>query len=98
MRYAGNANDPWNALLGYYLQSEIVSGSGAPDRGLKRARFAVLEDLNSPGVLLELGFITNARTARLLQTQDYRNRLADAVAKGVRRYRQTLVRLHQAGQ
>ncbi|MBC2604067.1 N-acetylmuramoyl-L-alanine amidase [Puniceicoccus vermicola] len=95
-RYPGNANDPWNALLGYYLQSEVASATGVPDRGLKRARFAVLEDLKSPGVLLELGFITNQRTGRLLQTQGYRERLADAVVRGVRRYRQTLVRLHQA--
>lgn len=95
MRYAANSNDPWNALLGYYLQSEIAGRTGLPDRGLKRARFSVLEDLASPGALLELGFITNNSTARLLQSQPYRERLADAVVNGVRRYRQTLVRLHQ---
>ncbi|MGE9290138.1 MAG: N-acetylmuramoyl-L-alanine amidase [Puniceicoccales bacterium] len=97
-RYQANVNDPWNALLGYYIQRELIAATGVPDRGLKRARFTVLEDLNSPGALLELGFVSNNKTARLLQTAEYRNRLANAVASGVRRYRQTLVRLHQAKQ
>jgi len=92
--YAGNQNNPWNSLLGFYLQREIVSGTKLPDRGLKRARFAVLEDLPCPGVLLELGFVTNPQTARLLRSLEYRNQLADSVTRGVLLYRKTLMRLH----
>ncbi|MEM0965577.1 MAG: N-acetylmuramoyl-L-alanine amidase [Verrucomicrobiota bacterium] len=91
--YPGNANDHWNALLGFYIQSEMVKGTGLPDRGLKRARFTVLEDLDSPGALLELGFLSNSQTALLLKQPAFLNRLADAVTQGVLRYRRTLMRL-----
>ena len=88
-----NANDPWNALLGYYLQRDLLAGSGLPDRGLKRARFAVLEPLDCPGALLELGFVTNPSTAALVKDPAFRERLAEAVVEGVLRYRRTLVRI-----
>ena len=93
--YPGNVNDPWNALLGYYVQSELVRATGLPDRGLKRARFAVLETVRSPAALLELGFITNQQTALRLREAGYRERLAESVARAVVRYRTTLMRLHQ---
>jgi len=91
--YTANANDPWNALLGYYLQAELVRTTRLPDRGLKRARFAVLEELRSPGALLELGFISNDQTAQLLRDPRYRERLAESVVSAVQKYRQTLIRL-----
>lgn len=96
--YPGNRNDPWNALVGYYLQRELVAATGLPDRGLKRARFAVLETLDCPGVLLELGFLSNPSTAALLRDSAYRDRLADAVAAGVERYRRTMDRLRASDQ
>lgn len=92
-KYPANANDPWNALLGYYLQSEILGTTRLPDRGLKRARFTVLEGLNSPGALLELGFISNNQTALLLKKSEYRARLSEAVVNAVLKYRRALVRI-----
>lgn len=91
--YPGNRNDPWNALLGYYLQAELVRATGLPDRGLKRARFAVLESLECPGALLELGFLSNRATAVRLKDPAWRDLLAEAVVRGVERYRKTLRRL-----
>ena len=44
--YPGNRNNPWNALIGYYVQREVVTGLKASDRGLKRGRMAVLKTLN----------------------------------------------------
>ena len=91
--YSGNRSDAWNALLGYYTQREVVAGLNARDRGLKRARFTVLRDLLMPGMLVEGGFLSNTADARNIGSAGYRQKLADAVAAGVRSYQQTLTRL-----
>lgn len=53
------------------------------DRGMKRARFAVLRRAVTPAVLVECGFVTNPRDARLLNDARWRARLADSIARGI---------------
>ncbi|MEY3481391.1 MAG: hypothetical protein RIQ71_2166 [Verrucomicrobiota bacterium] len=53
------------------------------DRGMKRARFAVLRRAVTPAVLVECGFVTNPRDARLLNDAKWRARLADSIARGI---------------
>ena len=53
------------------------------DRGMKRARFAVLRRAVTPAVLVECGFMTNPRDARLLDDPRWRARLADSIARGI---------------
>ncbi len=90
--YAGNRLDPNNLLLAYQLQKALVARTGAEDRGVKRARFAVLRELNCPGVLLELGFISNAAEERRLGSAAYQEKLARAIAEGVVAYRRSLLK------
>jgi N-acetylmuramoyl-L-alanine amidase len=87
---AGNANDPWNALLGYHLHRELVQGLKVPDRGLKRARWAVLRPAPCPAVLVESGYLSNDAEARLIATPAYRQQIAAAIAKGVAAYASAL--------
>ena len=82
----GNLNDPWNALLGYHMHSQVLAKLGSADRGLKRARFAVLRMVNSPGVLIEAGYLSNNDEAKKIATAAYRQSLAEALAQGVRGY------------
>ena len=91
--YPGNANDPWNTLLGYYLQTRLVDALKAPDRGLKRARFRVLRDLQMPGLLLEAGFISNDTEGRNIGSAAYRNRIVEAILAGLLTYERTAERL-----
>lgn len=63
--------------------SPIFSANGMPDRGMKTADFAVLRGTNMPAILLELGFIDNARDAKYISTDDFQNKVAEAVAKAV---------------
>jgi hypothetical protein len=56
------------------------------DRGVKRARFAVLRGANVPAVLIEGGFMTHPRDARNLHSVEWRERLAEAVAQGIIEY------------
>lgn len=92
-RYPGNANDTWNLLLGFYVQRQMQESLPVKDRGLKRARFVVLRDLEIPGILIEGGFLSHDAEARRVATSAYRERLATAITKGVSTYRRTIHRL-----
>ena len=63
---------------------------GVPDLGVKQAPFVVLIGARMPSVLSEVSFLTNAHDARLLSTDDYRDRIADALFDGIQRYQQSL--------
>lgn len=82
----GNRNDPWNALLGYHMHDQVLGKLGSADRGFKRARFAVLRLVNSPGVLIEAGYLSNNDEAKRIATPAYRQALAEALAQGVKAY------------
>jgi N-acetylmuramoyl-L-alanine amidase len=58
------------------------------DGGVKTAGFFVLVGARMPSVLFETSYISNALEERRLATDDYRQRLADAVVNAVRAYRQ----------
>ena len=92
-RYDGNDQDPWNTLLGYYVQRSLVQTMGGTDRGLKRARFLVLKHLNCPGVLLELGFVSNPDTAQKLRSATFRQSLAQSLYDGIIQYHKRLQRI-----
>lgn len=85
-RYGGNRFDGENLFLAYSIQSALLRRTKAVDRGVKRARFAVLKDLNAPGVLVELGFISNPREEHLLNNRAYVEELARGIAEGILRY------------
>ncbi len=91
--YPGNRNNEWSTLVGYYVQRELTNSLKTPDRGLKRGRWDVLRTLECPGLLIEAAFVTNSKEARMLKTQAYRQRIAQAIATGVFRYQRTINRL-----
>jgi hypothetical protein len=53
------------------------------DRGMKRARFAVLRRATTPAVLVEGGFMSNPRDAKLMTDEKWRERLAESIAQGI---------------
>jgi len=58
------------------------------DRGMKRARFAVLRRATVPAVLVECGFLSHPRDAQQLQSMSWRDRLAESIALGILEYSQ----------
>jgi len=66
------------------------SDSHARDRGIKKAPFVVLIGASMPSVLSEIGFISNAHEESIMKKPEYRERLAEALYKGLSSYASTL--------
>lgn len=75
--------------LARYIQSGLVRGIGAAspktamNRGVKHAAFAVLLGAAMPSVLAEVSFLSNARDEALLQTSQFRERVAASMYAGL---------------
>jgi N-acetylmuramoyl-L-alanine amidase len=88
----GNATDDQNILLAYQVQQALVRSLGMDDRGVRRARFAVLREATMPAVLVEGGFLTDPDEARGIRNQDHRQELAQAIVDGVLAYKRLVER------
>lgn len=73
-------------LLAQDVQSELVAALGLPDRGVKSAGFYVLRHTVMPAVLVEGAFLSNPSEALLLADANVRQRIAEAVGRGVERF------------
>ena len=74
---------PRSSRLAANIQREIVRPYGAKNRGIKPGRYYVLRKNKRPAVLVELGFISNANENNSLQKSHIRQKLAEAVARGI---------------
>jgi len=77
------------------LQTSLytVSAKGnaaARDRGVKKAPFVVLIGASMPSVLAEIGFLTNSGDEALLRRPEHRQKIAEALYKGIAAYADTL--------
>jgi N-acetylmuramoyl-L-alanine amidase len=57
-----------------------------PTRAVKQKSFAVLRNIRLPSVLIECGFLSNRRDAALIKDSGGRDRIANGIAGGIRRY------------
>ena len=62
----------------------------AKDRGIRKAPFVVLIGAQMPSVLAEIGFLSNSREEALLNKPDHRQKLAEALYRGLFKYSQAL--------
>lgn len=81
-----NAYDAANAILGFALQSNHVKASKRSDRGLRRARYAVLKNGPCPAALVECGFLSNPAEETLLNSVSFRENVARGIANGILSY------------
>ena len=68
------------------IQTELVRELGLTDRGVKEAGFYVLRHTVMPAVLVEGAFLTNPNDLAMLADPAVRQRIAEAVGRGVRRF------------
>jgi len=73
-------------LLAYQVQKSLVRNLGAEDRGVRRARYAVLRDAVMPAILIEGGYMTHPVEGRKIFSDAYRRQMAQAIVKGILAY------------
>jgi N-acetylmuramoyl-L-alanine amidase len=83
---AGNRHEPSSLLLAYQVQKSLVKNLGVEDRGVRRARFAVLRDSTMPAILIESGYMTHPVEGKKIFRDAYRRQLAQAIVKGILAY------------
>jgi N-acetylmuramoyl-L-alanine amidase len=59
---------------------------GIRDRGVKEAQYVVLTGTSMPAILAEVSFVSSPTDESELQNQAYRQRIAEALYKGIARY------------
>ncbi len=57
--------------------------SGAVDGGTDEGRYNILSDTEMPGVLIEVGYMSNGEEAASLTDDAYQNDMAKGIAKGI---------------
>ena len=83
----GHDTDMASFALARAVHTALVGYLDPVDRGLKRARFAVIRTARVPAILVECGFLTNPFEARLIATDAHREKTAKAIAEGISDYK-----------
>jgi N-acetylmuramoyl-L-alanine amidase len=78
--------DEESKVLAGYLQKSLVETLKAEDHGIHKGDLHVIRNSPPPAVLLEVGFITNKKERELLQTPEYQQKIAEAIADGLVKY------------
>jgi N-acetylmuramoyl-L-alanine amidase len=89
---AGSKVDAQSMALSVCIYHSLLGHIPEFDRGIKRARFAVLRLTEVPAVLVEGGFLTERGESRLIAKKDWRGKLAQAISVGIENYRALAVK------
>jgi len=83
--FPNNACDAENLQLAVRLHTALLRATGEEDRGVRRARFiGVLHGQRHPAVLVEGGYLSNPREAKRIESPEFRQKLAQAVADALK--------------
>ena len=83
----GSAVDAQSLALSACIYHSLLGHIPEYDRGIKRARFAVLRLTKVPAVLIEGGFLTEQGQCKLIAQKEWRAKLAHAISVGIESYR-----------
>src|SRR6266700_2238729 len=83
----GSIVDAQSMALSACIYHSLLGHLPEYDRGIKRARFAVLRLTKVPAVLIEGGFLTEKGECKLIAQKDWRTKLAHAIGVGIESYR-----------
>lgn len=86
----GNRFDAQNVLLAYHIQRAMVRGLGSEDRGIRRARWAVLRAPEMPAVLVEAAFMTHPVESKKIYSAAHRQKMAQAITSGILAYKRAV--------
>ena len=95
LQMPGNDFDNASLALANCVHHSLLGKLPIGDRGVRRARFAVLRLTHAPSILVEGGYMTNGEDSRQINDPAWRQKLAEAIATGVRSF-QDVVQYKQA--
>ena len=76
--------------LAGYIQAYMIQQTHMTNRGVKHANYHVIrETTRNPAVLVECGFVSNSRERAGMMAGQYRERIAEGIAKGILAFRMT---------
>lgn len=81
-----NINMEKSVTLAENVLKNLVENTKFQKRQVLGARFTVLATSKVPAILVEAGFITNRQESKNLNSTWYQKRIANAIAKSVRKY------------
>ena len=87
---AANRDENKSLMLAYEMEKSLVTNLRANDRGVRRARFAVLRDTTMPAILIEGGYMTHPVESKKIYDSTYRSELAAAIIKGIAAYQKVM--------
>jgi len=73
--------------LGAIVQSELDNKLSLPNRGVKQAGFYVLIGASMPCILIETAFISNQKEEKLLRSDDFQEKVAEAIMESVKKFK-----------
>jgi N-acetylmuramoyl-L-alanine amidase len=78
-----------SAALAESIQNELNTLLHTDNRGIKQAPFRVLVGATMPAILVETAFISNPEEAKKLATPEFRQSIAEAIARAIASYLQS---------
>jgi N-acetylmuramoyl-L-alanine amidase len=84
---AGSAVDAQSFELSVAVYHSMLGHLTEFDRGIKRARFAVLRLSTIPAILVEGGFLSETNDSKSVANPAWRTKLAEAISIGIENYR-----------
>jgi hypothetical protein len=70
-------------VLAKEVLKELVVAAGMPSRGVKEGNFQVIRETDCPAILIEFGFVDNAKNAKVISRADMPHIYGNAVTKAL---------------
>lgn len=84
-----NDNKCKNFNLAICIQDELQRVLANTDRPVRIGNYYILRELSKPGVLVEVGFLSNPHERKLLQDEEYQELIAWSIYLGIIKYHHT---------
>jgi len=86
------------SILQKAMYANVPRNRSYKNRGIKKAPFVVLIGAQMPSVLAEIAFLSNPKDEGLLKKPEYRQKIAEALFRGIAQYADALSHLQVARQ
>ncbi|GGF75853.1 hypothetical protein GCM10010912_21250 [Paenibacillus albidus] len=68
------------------VHKHLAAASSLADRGVRQSSLHVTRETKMPAILLECGYLSNAKDEALLYSEDFQQQVAEAVVAGIKEY------------